>query len=138
MGKLITISNPPWQTVTSPGVSPPFTFSRQGNTNTGAYLGTGQVGTDDTGQPIFGTNRLVRLRVSVSQTVSSDTTLQLESRAGENTRSIIQGASITIPNGQYTSIRELDVVLPDDVELCVRVSSGSCANPVLVAFLLPR
>jgi len=135
---LIEVTDPPWYSSVSPGVSPAFTFSRQANVGTGSFLSTGQVETSETGQPIFGRNKLSRMRVAVSGAVGSPVTFSLSYRTGVNTRVFITGADITIPTGEYTSSNTYNIYLPDDVELCVSVSSGGCRNPVLIVFLLPR
>jgi hypothetical protein len=135
---LIEVTDPPWYSAVSPGVSPAFSFSQQANVGTGSFLSTGQVETSETGQPIFGRNKLSRMRVSVSRTELTPVTFSLSYRTGANTHVFITGADITIPAGEYTSSDTYNIDLPDDVELCVSVTSGSCRNPVLIVFLLPR
>lgn len=134
---LIETMNPPWQTVVGPGVSPGFMFSAQGNLNTGAHLSVGTVSTINTGQPITGSNKLVKIRVSTQENVTSNVEFQLCYRTGETTRVDIVGASITVPTGSYQQTQTYNIILPNDVELCCYIKNGSCKNPVLVVFLIP-
>jgi len=135
---LIDITSPPWFTVVSPGVSPAFVFSYRASLSSGQFLDTGNVSTYDTGQPIFGKNKLTRLRVSVEGNVNQNTTFSLYRRTDANTKTAIAGASITIDAGHYTASASYDIDLPPDIELCASVTAGSCKAPVLAVFLMPR
>ena len=137
MGNLITTMNPPWQTVVGPGVSPGFLFSAQGNLNAGAYLAIGTVVSSNTGQPIIGSNKLVRMRVSTQENVGSLVEFQMSYRTGASTRADIVGALISIATGNYQATMDYNIELPDNVELCCYIKTGSCKNPALVVFLLP-
>jgi len=128
----------PWFAQVSPGVSPGFVFSKDGNVTVGTYLRTGDVQTNNTGQPIFGANHLIRMRVSAGGNAVSNTVIQLRARTAVSTFSDIAGASITLTAGNYTATTELDVILPNNVELCAyNKSGGSLSNVVLVLFLMP-
>lgn len=128
-----------WYTQVSPGVSPGFIFSENGAITTGKYFRVGSATSEKTGQPIFGRNKLVKLRISNSVNVGNDTVVQLQKRTGLTTFVDITGASITIPSGHYTSTAQVDIILDDNVEISAYNKSGSTIyDPVLILFLLPR
>jgi hypothetical protein len=128
----------PWFAQVSPGVSPGFVFAKDGNVTVGTHLRTGDVQTSKTGQPIFGTNKLIRMRVSSAIVAVTNTVIQLRKRTAVSTFSDIAGALITLSAGNYTATAELDIVLPENVELCAYNKSGSAlSNVVLVLFLMP-
>lgn len=135
----IEMTTPPWYTQVSPGVTPGFLFSEKGNVGGNKWLSCGNVVSGNTGYPIFGKNKLVRLRVSNKSIVDSDTIIQVYDRTNINTRSVISGATVTIKNGEYQGVADLDINLRENVEMCAKIISGdTLKDPVLNVFLLPR
>jgi hypothetical protein len=123
---------------TSPGVTPGFVFTKEGNCTVGTYLRIGSVITSDSGHPIIGKNKLVRIRVTCGANVGSNTVIQIQSRTAVGTRADIAGASITIPAGTYKASASFDIALGTDVELCAYNKSGSTLqNVVMNVFLFP-
>lgn len=138
MGDLIHVKSAPVSENVSPGVTPGIMFSRSGTTPTGSYLKIGDVISGPVGQPIFGKNRVVKLRVTNGNNVVSNTVLRLQQRTGLNTVADISGAEITIPAGSYSATVSIDVALQNDPELCCYIVSGSSLqNPVVIVFLYP-
>jgi hypothetical protein len=138
MGEIIREFPAPTSANTSPGVTPGFIFSKDGSCGVGTYLRIGSVISSSSGHPIIGKNKIVKIRVSVSSEVGSNTTIQIQARTAVATRSDIAGASIVIPAGQYTATATMDVALPDNVELCAYNKSGSTvSNIVMNVFLYP-
>jgi hypothetical protein len=122
----------------SPGVTPGFVFSKDGNLTVGTYMRIGEVITSSSGHPIIGKNKLVRIRVTCAANAGSNTVLQLQSRTAVATRVDIAGASITIPAGSYRASADFDIALGTDVELCAYNKSGSTlSNAVMNVFLFP-
>jgi len=138
MSNIVDVIPSPASENTSVGVTPGFVFSKDGTTSVGTYLRIGSVVTSDSGHPIIGKNKLVRMRATVKTQVGTATVIQLQERTGVNTRSDIVGASITIPSGQYKASADFDIVLPEDVELCAYNKSGATLSNVVVnVFLFP-
>jgi len=138
---LIELMAPPWYSQTSPGVTPPFLFTENGNVGINKWLRIGNVDSSLTAFPIFGRNRIVKMRAAAQGTVTTDTVIQLYDRTAITTYSLIAGATITIPAGQYEGSIQYSpsISLREDVELAAKIVSGSTLqNPVLCVFLMPR
>ncbi len=123
---------------TSPGVTPGFVFTKDGNCTVGTYLRIGSVITSDAGHPIIGKNKLVRIRITAASAVGTNTVFQIQKRTAVSTRTDVAGASITILAGQYSASASFDIALGTDPELCAYNKSGSTAsNVVMNVFLFP-
>lgn len=139
-GCLIQKFSAPASVNTSPGVTPGFIFSKDGSCGVGTYLRIGSVVSSNSGHPIIGKNKIVKIRISAQSNVASNTTVQIQARTASTTRSDIAGATITIPAGNYTATAEFEpaITLPEDVELCAYNKSGSTlSNAVMNVFLFP-
>ena len=124
----------------SSGVTPPFTFSKSGFCIVGGYLYVGQVVSSKTGEPIAGSNYLVKLSVSNSTNVAANTTLQLQRRTAVATFVDIAGAFIVIPAGNYkaNSVLATPIAIGPDWELSCYNKSGSTLNDgVFYMYLVP-
>lgn len=135
---MFEIFPPPPSTNTSPGVTPGFLFSKDGNTTVGSYLRIGSVISSNAGQPVIGKNRLVKMRVTCQSNAGSNCTFRLRRRTGVSTFVDITGSDIVIPAGSYNASADYDLALPEDVELAAYLVSGSTlSNVVLNVFLYP-
>lgn len=138
MGEMIREFPAPVSANTSPGVTPGFVFTKDGNLTVGTYLRIGTVITSDAGHPIIGKNKLVRIRVTCATNAGSNTVIQIQKRTALGTRTDVAGAAITIPAGTYQASAEYDIALGTDVELCAYNKSGSTlSNVVMNVFLYP-
>ncbi len=130
------VKNPP------SGVSPGFIFSKSGGAGNGAYLATGAVLTDKTGQLIKGTNYITQISVSSSanQTNASGATIQLQRRTALNTFVDITGATVTVPQGSFSANNTgLSIAVGPDWEICCYNSGpGNFTDPVVTLFLAPQ
>lgn len=139
MGQSLIQTFPPSDAINnSPGVTPGFVFSKDGSCGVGTYLRIGSVITSDSGHPIIGKNKIVKIRITAATNVANATTVQIQQRTAVGTRSDIAGALIVIPAGTYKASTNLNVSLPVDVELCAYNKSGSTlSNAVMNVFLYP-
>ena len=121
------------------GVTPPFVFSKDGNCTVGTYLRTGVVATNLTGQIIAGSNLIVKMDISLSATVATNTTVQLIRRTAVSTFTDISGGNIVISAGNYRSTSTgLSIALGPDWEIGAYNKSGSTlSNPVLMLYMVP-
>lgn len=121
------------------GVTPPFLFSKSGGIGTGAYFNVGSVASDKAGQVITGNNKIVKITVTSSANVSSDSVVQFQRRTGLSTFEDISGAEITIPSGNYkASVSGLSVDIGPDEELAVyKKSGGNITDGIVILYVVP-
>lgn len=120
------------------GVTPPFFFTKGGNATSGSYLSVGDVPSSSCGHTVPGTNKIVKMTVSVRVLSTGGQTIQLTRRTGLTAVSDIPGAFITMVDGSYTTTTIIDVNLNTNEEIGARVSVGSFKDPVLNVFVVPR
>lgn len=122
------------------GVTPPFVFSKDGNTTVGTYLRTGSVQTSRTGQIIKGNNYAVEIHISHQSNAGSTTRVQFQRRTAVGTRSDITDFYIDLPSGQYRGVRSgIQIPVGPDEELCCYVKSGSTLHdPVAIVYFVPQ
>ena len=123
-----------------PGVTPPFIFSKSGGTGVGSYLFVGNVASNKSGQIIVGSNTIIKMIVSTSGTVASNTIVQLQRRTGVSTWTDIVGAAITINAGNYSDVTTgLNINIGPDYELACYVKSGvTIQDAILILFVIPQ
>lgn len=124
------------------GVTPPFLFSRKGGIGINSYLQVGNVYSNQAGQVIPGTNRIVKITVTTSQVYNNAPTIQLQRRTGVSTRVDIAGAAITIigDNAHYsaTYIPVTPIDIGPDWELSAYLKSGNnISDAVLLIYVVP-
>jgi hypothetical protein len=122
------------------GVTPPFVFSKDGQVNVGAFLRTGSVPTNLSGQLIKGSNYIVAIEVTGETNASVDTRIQFFQRTGRTSRVNISGAYCDVLSGQYKGSRSgLMIPMGPDWEIgCYNLSGGQLNNVVVTLFLIPQ
>jgi hypothetical protein len=130
------------QTQGATGVTPPFLFSRQGATGNSSYLQVGNVFSNQAGQVIPGTNKIVKITITTSQAYNQAQTVQIQTRTGVSTFVDLSGAAITIPgdNSTYsvTYIPATPITLPTNAEISAYLKTGNgIQNAVLLVYVVP-
>lgn len=124
--------------LTSPGVTPGVAFGRSSTVSVGGYLQAAGVVSSNCGYPIFGKNKIVRVRATNSSIVGTNTVIRFQVRTGLNTFTDLVGSDVTILAGNYSVSTQLEVSLPEDPELSCYILSGSnLSNPIVNCFLFP-
>ena len=135
---IIEMIPPPVSENTSPGVTPGVVFSRSGTVTTGGYLQAASVISSNCGYPIFGKNKIVKIRITNASVVATDTVVRFQVRTGLATFADLTGAQITILSGFYSAVASVDIHLPEDPEIsCYLVSGSNLSNPIVNCFLYP-
>lgn len=138
MAEMIREFPSPISVNTSPGVTPGVIFSRPGTITTGGYLEAGTVVSSNCGFPIFGKNKIVRVRATNASNVGTNTVIRFQIRTGLATFSDLPDSDITILAGSYFAVKEMSVSLPTDPELaCYLVSGSNLSNVIVNCFLYP-
>lgn len=121
------------------GVTPPFLFSRGGNLPTGTWFKIGDVVSSQTGQPIAGNNKIVKISLTNYNTVLNTTRVQIARRTSRTTWEDVSGAYIDILANGYKADRSgMSVVLPTNAELGAYVDTGSALkDAVMEVYLIP-
>jgi hypothetical protein len=122
------------------GVTPPFMFSKSGGTSAGNYLYVGQVVSSKTGQYIPGTNNIVKLTVSTSANVATNTTIQLQRRTAVATFIDIPLALVVIPAGTYkaeVTFSPSVAIGPDWEIACYNKAGSTVQDAIVLMFMVP-
>jgi hypothetical protein len=122
------------------GVTPPFTFAKDGNCTVGTDLRTGVVPSRTAGQTIKGSNFIVQIEATSQNNVASTTRVQFSRRTAVSTWSDISGAYVDIPAGSYSGQNTgLAIAVGPDEEVGCYNKSGSTLNNVVVnIYLIPQ
>lgn len=124
-------------------VTPPFLFSRQGNLGLNSYLQVGNVFSNQAGQIIPGSNKIVALTITTSQAYNMNQTIQLQRRTGVSSFVDIPGAAITLPGNNTTFSGTIIFGSPINIgpnfELATYLKSGNgIQNAVLLVYVVPQ
>lgn len=117
------------------GVTPPFFFGRATGGGAGTYLQINGVASSKLGQITAGSNKIVRMSITSSATVTGATIIQLQERTAIGTFTDIAGAAITVPNGAYKASSVLSINLNTDAEISAYVKSGSISDVNLQVYV---
>jgi hypothetical protein len=124
------------------GVTPFFQMGQQGGVGTSSYLrNSSQIPSNQVGQLIPGSNKIVKLTVSVSQSDNQIKSFKLQRRTSVNTFIDISGATISIPGDSSTYsvvVTGLNISIGPDWEIAAQVTSGNAQNPVLSIFVVSQ
>lgn len=123
-------------------VTPPFIFSRQGALGTNSYLQVGTVFSNQGGQIVRGSNKIVALTLTTSQVYNMNQTVQLQRRTGVSTFVDIAGAAITIignnTNYSATVTFATPISIGPDFEIAAYLKTGNgIQNAVLLMYVVP-
>jgi len=101
----------------------------------GTYLNSGSVSSSNSGQSVLGRNFIIGMSVTNTNTVISNPMIfQLQERTDVNTFVDIEGASISIPVGSYSTNITFSpfISVEESAEISAYLQSGdSPGNPVL-------
>lgn len=128
------------RTMPGSGVTPGFIFSRSGACVVGAYMYIGQVVSNKTGMDMAGSNKIVKITVSNSTTVGSNTTVQIQQRTGLSTFADIVGASVIVLAGGFrvSTVLAVPISIGPDWEIsCYNKSGSTLTDPVVTVYLVP-
>lgn len=124
------------------GVTPPFLFSRQGNTGLSSYLQVGNVFSNQAGQVIPGNNKIVRMTLTTSQAYNVAQTVQLQLRTGVTTLVDLATGSITLPGDNVTYSTTITfgtpIAIGPNAEIAAYLKTGNgIQNAVLLIYVVP-
>lgn len=110
--------------------SPGFTWGRQGPVLAGAYLFNDRVPSNDTGRLIIFGSPVIR-KVLVTNSTASTCTVTVQEHDGTTFTDL---ASVTL-SAERSKAVDFAVSATSGKELAVKVTSGSCTNPVVGVIL---
>lgn len=121
------------------GAGTNYLFTKNGAVPLKSYLWSGHSASYKSGPIVIGSNKIVKIAVSLKNTVASTTRIQIRRRTAQNTYADITGALIDIPSGQYRAVTNtLSISIGPDFEIVAQLVSGSkIQDPNLLVYTVP-